>query len=296
MLVLLSVLGANVLYWLVTNVAALTKVPGIGPWVEPTTLAAEIGLTLGTLVLAAAALAQSRAAGIQLEVAGKQAGRDKLQTEAALLRLKPHLDFQVVENPQGPTTQDTFVLHPDRWFINVRLRNVGMGPAIDVQVTSFRWMVSAAGLAAEIQRSQTGGGYRGPTPTPPFPIPSDIINVPFSLNADEHRDFAIQVEVPPPSPPSSPPPQPITGFLEQVVVVAWAKTLRGEEIPPIRLGLRLQSVYPAPSGATGGRAALQSIWSWLSDDELASIPGVPSERTSWRTMVAASRRAPPVSP
>ncbi len=146
---LISALALDVGYWGITNILNLRGVP-LGIWVESTEIAADIGLTLGTVTLAMAGLLQSRAAGIQLWLAGKQADREDAQLKVARALTKPHLDFQVIETSEKPTTQETFVLLQDRWFIRALLRNLGPGVAVDVQVTAFNWVIGQQRLDEEL--------------------------------------------------------------------------------------------------------------------------------------------------
>ena len=274
---LLAALAFNFGYWAVSNLLNLFWGSKDGPWVESTLLAAEIGLAIGTLALASGGLLQSRAAGIQLEVAARQERLEEAQARIAAALIKPHLDLQIVETATEPTTQDTFSISPDRWFINCRLRNLGPGVAVDVQVTAFVWYSETGHLQEELDKLSKGGSMRGPILNSPFAIPRDIVNVSFALKPGEDRDFGLQFGYPPP-------PETMTGLLQQAVVFAWAKDLEGAEVESKRVGLRLQFAFPSPIPSTNGPPGTKTLWRWLTEDEVARIPGLPSKRISWRTM------------
>jgi len=273
----------NLVYWIVSNADSELEGWNGGPWIEPTIIAAEIGLTLGTLALACGALLQSRAASIQLDNAGRQASREKeqlktaaAQTKAAAALIKPYLDLQVVEQSNQPTTQDTFILHGNRWYIRLRLRTLGLGTAVEVQVTALDWWIDPAHLDEELAKLSGGGAFKGPIVTPPSPMPRDLVNVSFAMKAGEERDLNLQTQVPPS-------PEKMTTLLEQAVVLAWAKNVEGEEVAVQRLGLRLQFVFETMGGGAAPQLERRIIWRWLTDDEVAQIPGLPTNRVSWRS-------------
>ncbi|MGP8109426.1 MAG: hypothetical protein ACLQD9_01760 [Thermoplasmata archaeon] len=272
---LISALALDVGYWGITNILNLRGVP-LGIWVESTEIAADIGLTLGTVTLAMAGLLQSRAAGIQLWLAGKQADREDAQLKVARALTKPHLDFQVIETSEKPTTQETFVLLQDRWFIRALLRNLGPGVAVDVQVTAFNWVIGQQRLDEELANLAKGGSPRGPKLTNPDMIPTDIVNVPFALKSGEEREFGLQFRIPPS-------PEPMTGLFEQLVVIGWARDLEGVEAPAKRFGLRLQFAFPTSRVEAGDRSPRRTVWKWLTDEEIARISGLPLTRVSRRT-------------
>lgn len=274
---LLAALAVNFGYWGITNFLNLFWASRVGPWVESTLLAAEIGLAIGTLALAAGGLLQSRAAGIQLELASRQERREDEQLRVASALFRPHLDLQVVEAATEPTTQDTFLIGPDRWFILCRLRNLGPGAAVDVQVTAFQWFIETGQLQEEIDNLRKGSSIKGPILSLPFAIPRDIVNVSYSLKPGEDRDFGLPFRIPPP-------PEKLTGLLQQAVVLAWAKDLEGAEAASKKLGLRLQFALESPVTEHTASSGTRTIWRWLTDEEVARIPGLPQNRVSWRTM------------
>lgn len=263
---LLAALAFNFGYWAITNLLSLFWNSRVGPWVESTLLAAEIGLAIGTLALASGGLLQSRAAGIQLEVSARQ------ERVAAQL-IKPHLDFQVLEAAAKPTTQDTIVVGPNQWFIHCRLRNLGPGVAVELQVTAFDWMIDSAHLDEELRKLSASGPSKEPILTPPMPVPKDIVNVPFALVAGEGRDFGLQFRIPPL-------PEKMTGFVQQTVVIAWAKDIEGGEVPPKRLGLRLDFAFPRPAPRPSEPPGIETLWRWLADEEITKIRSLPAGRVS----------------
>jgi hypothetical protein len=271
---MLIVLGFNIVYWGVTNVLFNVAGWSIGKWVEPTLVAAEIGLVIGTLVLASGALLQSRATGISNEVASRLEKWQKAQLRVAIALSKPHLDLQVAD--AGSTTQDTFTIPLDQWFLRLRLRNLGPGVALGVQLTAFDWWIDTGRLDEELAKLTVGGAFRGPILTVPAPMPRDIVNVSFAMKPDEEREFALQFRVPPP-------PEKMTTLLEQSVVIAWARDVEGEEVPMKRLGLRLQFAFPTPEKDAIGQPKRKTVWKWLSDDEVATILSLPSNRVSRKT-------------
>jgi hypothetical protein len=276
LLTLMVVLAFNIGYWGLTNLLFNFYGWRIGPWVEPTLVAAEIGLAIGTLFLASGALLQSRAAGISNELASRQERRDETQAKIAAQLIKPHLDFQVLEAAAGATTQDTIVVGPNQWFIRCRLRNLGPGVAVELQVTAFNWWTDSAHLDEELAKLSTGGTSKEPLLTAPSPIPTDIVNVPFALVAGEARDFGLQFRIPPL-------PDKITGLLQQTVVIAWARDLQSGEVTPRKLGLRLDFAFPRPAAGSSEPAGLQTLWRWLTEEEVGKIPSLPTKRVSRRT-------------
>ncbi len=67
------------------------------------------------------------------------------------------------------------------------------------------------------------------------------------------------------------------------MVLAWARNIEGQEVAPRKLGLRLQDSFQTDVTLTGGQHGRKMIWRWLTDSEIARIPGVPTTRTSFRS-------------
>jgi hypothetical protein len=289
-LAIIAALILDIGYWGFSNLLGLEKVSGVGSWVESTETAAAIGLAIGTLALASAGLLQARAAGIQLELAARQADRERAQIQLARVQMTPNLDFQVIESYEQPTTQDTIVLSAGSWYVRARLRNLGPGAAVEVQVTAFDWWADSRDLANQLVALSAGGPPKGPILTEPGMMPRDIVNVPFALMAGEARDFNLQVVIPPL-------PEKTTGLLMQTVVMAWAKNVAGDEISPRKLGLRIQFSFPTQEVLVGGEKGRRMIWRWLSDKEVSQIPGLPASRVSFRSGLGVSGiMGPPYSP
>jgi hypothetical protein len=275
-LAIIAALVLDIGYWGISNLLGLENVSGVRPWVESIETAATIGLAIGTLALASAGLLQARAAGIQLELAARQADREKTQIQLARVQMTPNLDFQVLRPAEAPTTQDTILLREGEWYIPTRLRNLGPGAAVDVQVTAFTWTTGSADLEREFATLATGGAPRGPILSKPDMLPRDIVNVPFALTAGESREFGLQFLIPPL-------PEISTSLVQQIVVVAWAKNIEGLEIAPRVLGLRLQHSFLTEQVLTGGQRGRKMIWRWLTDTEISRVPGIPTTRTSFRS-------------
>jgi hypothetical protein len=263
-------------YWGLSNLLNLLGAAWVKPWVESSETAATISLAIGTLALASAGLLQSRAAGIQLEVASSRADREMTQIQLARLQLTPNLDFQVLQPTEAPTIQDTILLSEGEWYVRTRLRNLGPGAALDVQVTAFTWTIGSTALESEFAKLSVGGPPRGPIVSEADRLFRDIVNVPFALVAGESRDFGLQFLIPPL-------PGITTSLVQQIMVVAWARNIEGQEVPPRKLGLRLQHSFLTDVTLTGGQRGRRMIWRWLTEAEIARIPGLPSRRTSFKS-------------
>ncbi|MGA7477046.1 MAG: hypothetical protein WBW47_07545 [Thermoplasmata archaeon] len=289
--VVIAALALDIGYWAFSNLLNLLGASWVKPWVESSETAAAIGLAIGTLALASAGLLQARAAGIQLNLAARQADRERTQIQLARVQMTPNLDFQVLQPAESPTIQDTIRLGEGEWYIRTRLRNLGPGAAVDIQVTAFDWWINQSDLDAELTKLAAGGSLKGAILTEPGMMPRDIVNVPFALMAGEFRDFGIQFIVPPL-------PEKTTSLVQQLVVVAWTRNMEGQEVLPRKLGLRLQHAFPTGTALVGGQPGRMMIWRWLTEPEIARIPGIPSIRTSFRsglglaaTLAAASQKA-----
>ncbi len=197
-LAIIAALVLDIGYWGISNLLGLDRISGVGPWVESPETAAAIGLTIGTLALASAGLLQARAAGIQLELAARQADREKTQIQLARVQMTPNLDFQVLPLAEAPTIQDTILLREAEWYIPTRLRNLGPGAAVDIQVTAFTWTLGSGDLEREFAKLAAGGSPRGPISSKPDMLPRDIVNVPFALMAGESP--GVRPPIPHPSP------------------------------------------------------------------------------------------------
>jgi hypothetical protein len=154
LVVLFALLLFNIGYWVISNLAGLRWGPA---GVEPTQLAAEIGLTLGTVALAASGFLQARAAQQQtmaaaaqnelakaeIEVAKSQADAARRQAwllrAQALLLTRPSLRIQFkAASARFGTTDEPQVLSPGDYIPTgeedraIYVHNVGPGVAWEV--------------------------------------------------------------------------------------------------------------------------------------------------------------------
>jgi hypothetical protein len=253
-----SIIVAFVLVLLVRTLA-------FGEWLHITVSDIFTGLlAAGTLALAYAALVQA--------VSAEKKRRSDLV---------PHLDLRILEEQAEEdkdlieaTAVNPFELESEREKMHLSVRNLGPGNAMRVEVTAYFWWTDPFARGGEPENL-----IANPPPgVAPLQSRTEtyrrIVNVPFSLKANEEYKFDPDIWSTSVWNSQAGPMGSMHRFVRQAIVLASVRDVEGTPASGCQLGITLQALSPKTRamGPTVMGFGYRTRWKWLTDVEIKSIP------------------------